>query len=242
MCRSELANAVDASGNDYFRELLTQEVLEFKMHIREVDFCTKELLNQSVKLKCQLDGKTFWKSQPRTITEPSPLQIDKEVKLIYEGGEILGFELCKQTCFGTSVVGICKLPLAEALCPDRRTIKITIVANSLGGPRNTLKLGHLYVTVSAMKTSLDSVGGVNALQSLTNDLRLSQNREKLMAYASKTKAHLEKVLANMLGSRECSQNFYTVAEACRQVSKQVRFSPPHFYFYAEEPSYVNVKA
>jgi len=165
---SKLESMVASSTHD----LEEQHVWLLDFGFRHIDVHEK-LAGQRMKLKFRMNGITYWKSVSiKAVMNGSGqalINLNTAARAVFEGGNMLSFELCKSGCFGSSsTLASCNVTLQRAL----QTVDIgsthasvwNLELRAAGAPDKVF--ASLLVDVCIRTSRLQAVGGMEALKAL----------------------------------------------------------------------------
>mmetsp|Transcript_142797 Transcript_142797/g.397781 ORF Transcript_142797/g.397781 Transcript_142797/m.397781 type:complete len:264 (-) Transcript_142797:261-1052(-) len=166
--RSDWASKVKTSLND----LLEEEVLVFELTLKHADV-HKDLSNESLKLKFQMNGVTYLKSKASKAAvnggEHLRINLDTAGHAVFEGAKTLDFELCKPRYFRRSrSLATCQVPLRKALRSmhggSTHASAWNLELQAVGTSNQAL--GSLAVDVHVRTSKLHAAGGLAALKAI----------------------------------------------------------------------------
>jgi len=184
-------------------KVMEQDVLLVELGLRHVDV-HEDLAKQKLKLKFRMNGITYWKS----IASRAAMAGDKHMRInlntakhaVFEGGESLDFELCKQRYLrSSSMVASCKIPLTEVMhhsadVDDTPASVWNIDLLAADAPEKVL--GSLAIDARVRTVKLQAAGGIEALKAhelprppvsigTASLLELDENTAACQAFAEK---------------------------------------------------------
>jgi hypothetical protein len=141
--------------------LLQQDVVIFQLSILHIDFC-EAVAGQSWKLKCRMNGKTFWKSDAQKAekcagdrSQRNTIRGNATAKIVYECGDAIELELCSPSFFGSTVVAKSAISVSEALRSRHQRLDLGLTsAHDASGK----VVAHLHVDFKVTCAPLASIG------------------------------------------------------------------------------------
>lgn len=151
--------------------LQSQPVLAVDVSMQHVDV-HRELAHTNLKLKFRMNGLTYLKS---TDSKPTPnangascINCNISGTSLLEGDDMLHFELCKPSFWGSSqTLASCSVPLADVLGAEHdhgacgRLWDLELLSNSTGKV-----LGSLAVRIGCQKSTFEAVDGMKLLRAV----------------------------------------------------------------------------
>jgi hypothetical protein len=158
--------------------LQLQRVLVVDLGIRHVDrrqdlIDAQKFDDASLKLKFRMNGMTHLKTKSGKATlgkdGSSRINFDTVGSTVFEGGEVLHFELCKQRLLGSSrTLAKCAMPLSSALgavMDSNLCGKVWNLDLFAADPTGDV-IGNLAVYIGFRTSRLESAGGPSMLKSI----------------------------------------------------------------------------